>query len=120
MNKRLAVLLTVAAVTVGTSAAPAAPSPAVHSSRSTPAASNDMVGMCSAMMSEMMADPVMRKRMNDLMRKHMSKMMQNGTMHGAGMMNDTHGGMMGGAHGGMMGGSPGATPTGAPPTRPPG
>ncbi len=102
MNKTLSALFL--AGTVLAASSPAFAQPPQHKVTAPAATANDMASMCESMMKEMMADPIVRKRMNAIMQKHMSSMMGHGMMQG-GMM---HGGMMhGGAmHGGAMHGGP--------------
>ncbi|GAC1424100.1 MAG: hypothetical protein NVSMB64_31770 [Candidatus Velthaea sp.] len=87
MNKKFAVIAFAAGMTFSGVAAFA--QTVAHPSTSK-ATSPDMVAMCDSMMHDVMADPVLRKRMNALMRKHMSSMMGEDTTHGAAM----RGGMM--------------------------
>ncbi len=105
MNKTLSALFLAGTVLAASSVAFAQPP---HHKVTAPAATaNDMASMCESMMKEMMADPVVRKRMNAIMQKHMSSMMGHGTMHGGAM----HGGMM---QGGSM--THGADNPAAPPS----
>jgi hypothetical protein len=108
MNKTLSALILAGAFLTSSSAADA--QTPQHKSAPSAVTANDMVGMCESMMREMMADPIVRKRMNAIMQKHMSSMMHGGMMHG-GMMQGgvTHGGGM--THGGSMTPQPSPTST---------
>ena len=83
MNKTLSALLAAGTVFAVGSVAFA------QTSHDTPppsaAAADDMASMCEGMMKDMMADPVIRNRMNAIMQRHMSSMMGHGMMQGGAM-----------------------------------